>query len=128
MTVLDKVRDRLNTKHPELRYTEARGAITVHAPVPAGFSVWITDGLTVGHDGWHEQFDAEDKALACFAFGFSDQCPLKVTLRGAFAHRWTLESLHDGKWLQDSTTGLLLFPFWRRARVEYRQNGLVKGT
>ena len=48
------------------------------------------------------------------------------TMRGKSACTWTLESLVDGQWVADSTTGLLLFPFWRAWRVEYRQNSLVK--
>ena len=127
MSVLDKVRESLKTKHADLRYTEANGAITVHAPKPEGFDVWISEALIVGYDGWHEHFDTPEKALACFAFGFSDQCRLKVSYRGKFAYKWTLESLVDGRWVEDSTTGLLFFPFWRAARVEYRQNGLLKG-
>ena len=126
MGVLDKVRHSLKTKHPDLRYTDANGTIVVHAPSPGGFDVSISEGLVVGFDGWHEHFDAEEKALRCFAFGFSGQCRLKVTLRGQFAHKWTLETLENGQWVEDSTTGLLLFPFWRPSRVEYRQNGILK--
>ena len=127
MCVLERVRDSLKTKHADLRYTESAGTIVVHAPVPGGFDVSISEDLVVGYDGWHEHFDTPDKALECFAFGFSDRCRLKVTYRGKFAYRWTLESLEGGQWVEDSTTGLLLFPFWRRPRVEYRQNGLLKG-
>lgn len=125
MSVLNNVRDRLTSKHPELRYTESMGTIVVHAPVPDGFDVSITESLTVGYDGWHQHFDSEDEALACFAFGFSDQCRLKVTLRGKFAHKWTMESLQNGEWVETSTTGLLFFPFWRAPRIEYRQNSLL---
>ena len=127
MSVLDKVRDGLKTKHADLRYTEADGTIVVHAPAPNGFDVSISEDLVVGYDGWHEHFDTPEKALECFAFGFSDRCRLKVTYRGKFAYKWTLESLEDGQWVEDGTTGLLFFPFWRRPRVEYRQNGLPKG-
>ena len=126
MSVLDRVRDSLRTKHAELRYTEANGTIIVHAPTPNGFDVSISEDLIVGYDGWHEHFDSPDKALECFAFGFSDQCRLKVTYRGKFAYKWTLESLVDGQWVEDSTTGLLFFPFWRSPRVQFRQNGLPK--
>ena len=127
MNVLDRVRDSLKTKYADLRYTEADGTIVVHAPVPNGFDVSISEDLIVGYDGWHEHFDTPEKALECFAFGFSDRCCLKVTYRGTFASKWTLESLVDGQWVEDSTTGLLFFPFWRVPRVEYRQNGLLKG-
>ena len=127
MSVLDKVRDSLKTKHADLRYTEANGTIVVHAPTPNGFDVSISENLVVAYDGWHEHFDTPEKALECFAFGLSDQCRLKVSYRGKFDHKWTLESLEDGQWVEDSTTGLLFFPFWRGERIEYRQNGLLKG-
>jgi hypothetical protein len=127
MTVLDQVRESLKTKHADLRYTETQDTIVVHAPAPTGFDVSISADLTVGYDGWHEHCETPEQALACFAFGFSDQCRLKVTYRGKFAHQWTLESLVDGQWVEDSSTGLLFFPFWRAPRVEYRQNGLLKG-
>ena len=32
----------------------------------------------VGFDGWHEHVESEDDALKCFAFGLSEECPLKV--------------------------------------------------
>lgn len=83
----------------------------------------ISEGLCVGYDGWHEQFDTPEQALECFAFGLSDRCRLKVTYRGNFACNWTVEALEDGRWIEDSTTGLLLVSFWRTPRVEYGQNG-----
>lgn len=122
MSILDRVRDLLATRLPELRYTESNGTIVVPAPVPGGFDVSVNESLVVGYDGWHEEFETEDEALACFAFAFSDRCRLKVTLRGSFAYRWTLESLENGQWVEESTTGLLFFPFWRSRRIEYRQN------
>ncbi|MGH7176480.1 MAG: hypothetical protein ACREJC_03780 [Tepidisphaeraceae bacterium] len=122
MSVLDRVRDGLKTRYPDLRYTETNGTIVVHAPVPNGFDVSITQDLIVACDGWHEHFETEEKALACFALGLSDRCRLKVTFRGNFAHKWTFESLKDGQWAGDSTTALLYFPFWRARRIEYRQN------
>lgn len=39
----------------------------------------ITEDLVVGYGGWHEHFHSPEKALECFAFGFSDQCRLKIT-------------------------------------------------
>lgn len=126
MNVLDNVRDRLKTNHPDLRYTEANGTIVVHAPTPNGFDVSISEDLTVGYDGWHEHFDAPEKALACFAFGFSDRCRLKVAYRGTSACTWTLEALEDGQWVEESTTGRVFFPFWQPERIEYRQNGVLR--
>jgi hypothetical protein len=65
--------------------------------------------------------------LNCFAFGLSDQCRLKVCLRGGFAYNWTVESKENGNWVEDSTTGLFLFPFWKRKHVCYLRNNLISG-
>ncbi len=126
MSILDQVRDSLRTKHANLRFTEAGGTVVVHAPLPTGFDVSISEHLVVSFGGWHEHFDSPEKALECFAFGLSDRSRLRVTYRGTLACKWTLESLRDDRWIQDSTTGLLLIPFWRAPRIEYRQNGVAK--
>lgn len=124
-SVLDQVRDRLRDRHPGVRFTDAGGRIIVHPSNANGFDVTIDAGLTVAFDGWHEQFTSPTDALNCFAFGLSDRCRLKVTLRGLLAHKWTVESLDGGRWVEHSTTGLLFYPFWRAPRVEYRQNTIA---
>jgi hypothetical protein len=122
MGILDRARQRLTASHPALRFTHTSDSIEVPASVPGGFDVWITADLIVGYDGWHEHFESEEEALACFAFGLTGQCRLKVTLRGEFACKWTMETFKDGAWIAHGTTGLLLLPFWRWPRIEYRQN------
>ncbi len=123
MNLLDQVRDRLNAHHPYLRFTEREGVLTVHAVGPKGFEVSIAENLTVSCGGWHEHFATADEALNCFAFILSGPCRLKVTYRGIFACKWILETLVDDRWGEASTTGLFLFPFWRKRRIEYFQNG-----
>lgn len=66
-------------------------------------------------------------ALDCFAFGLSDQSRLKVLRRGKFEFRWTLEFIKAGAWQEDSTTGLLFFPFWEKEQIVYRQNRVIIG-
>jgi hypothetical protein len=127
MSLLDTIRLELQKKHPDLRFTEENGMLSVDAPVPGGFGVWVTDSLIVGYDGWHKHCQTEDESLAYFASGFSDQCRLKVSFRGSSPHMWTLQTLQDGRWVKHSTTGLPFFPFWRTKRIEYRQNALLKG-
>jgi hypothetical protein len=39
--------------------------------------------------------------------------------------KWVVESIENGLWKAHSKTGLLLQPFWRSARVEYRQNRVL---
>jgi len=84
------------------------------------------DHYTVYFDGgWHEDFATHEEAINCVGFGLSSSCRLAVTYRGSFACRWAVQSNQGGEWKTDSVTGLLIFPFWRRPRVVYKQNSLV---
>lgn len=90
----------------------------------------ITEGdreWVVSYDSWHEHFDNKEEALGCFGFAFSENCRLKVCLRGNYPYKWTVESLENGTWTEMSTTGLVFFPFWRRKRVVYKQSCLPNG-
>ena len=83
----------------------------------------------VGFDGWHEHFDTEEEALNCFAFGLSQECRLKVTKRGAMECSWTVQAWQDDAWVDDTTTGLILIPFWRPKQIEHRRNLInLKGS
>jgi hypothetical protein len=79
-------------------------------------------------EGWHEALERADEALNCFAMGLSDQARLLVVSRGGFDCSWTLETRRDGAWVPDTTTGLLLFPFWRRRAARHLQNRLIELT
>ena len=130
MTAVEQIVARLG-RHPELAYHMTVGSITVEPPGDDGFSVSLSQGVgewIVAFDGWHDRFTSEDEALNCFAFGLSDRCRLRVHLRGSFAYRWTLEARTDGGWWEESTVGRLFFPFWRRLRIVYRQNGVIRDT
>jgi hypothetical protein len=112
-------------RHPELVYCVSGKTVRVEPPTPDGFPVSLTEGTgqwVVGLGGWNEHFESEDQALNCFAFGLSDRCRLRVHYRGSFPYRWTVEERIADDWREDSTVGLLFFPFWRRLRVVYRQN------
>jgi hypothetical protein len=119
-------------KHPELNWSEEGDGVSVDPATPEGFSVWLTPnqgGFTVGFDGWHEHFDDEVAAVNCFAFGFSNQCRLRVAVRGNSANSatsWTLESLDGNVWVQDSSVAMFFVPFWRKRRIEYRQNPVIR--
>jgi hypothetical protein len=79
----------------------------------------------VSFDAWHVELASEAEALNLFALGLSDHCRLKEYRRGAFAYKWTMEYLADGEWTEDETTGLLVFPFWRKATMRYLQNRIL---
>ena len=128
MGAVEQIRERLR-RHPDLKYREAAGTVTVEPPTTNGFPVTLTEGAgewVVSFAGWHEHFTSEEEALNCFAFGLSDRCRLRVSYRGSFPHRWTVEERTAEGWRGDSSTGLLFFPFWQRPRVEYRQNTVIR--
>jgi hypothetical protein len=115
-------------KHPEVRSVMGPDSITVLPTDDTGFPVTFLDAgseFIVSFSGWHEHFSDAHEALSCFGFGLSEDCRLKVYKRGNFEYRWIVESRSDGTWVEDSTTGLILFPFWRRAKVEHLQNRLL---
>ncbi len=79
----------------------------------------------VGYDAWHELFADPEHALECFAFGLSSTCRLRVHSRGSFEYKWTVEVKHGEAWVEDSTTGLIFYPFWRREQIRYRCNTVI---
>ena len=116
-------------KYPEIRYQEQEGEIIVFPLDESGFAVSFSVAAgehVVSFSGWHEHFADPQEALNCFAFGLSDQCRLKVSYRGAHAHQWTVESFESDSntWVESSSTGLLVFPFWRKLTMKYFQNRL----
>jgi len=129
MNLIDDIKTRLS-RYPHIRYESDASSITVFPHSPDGFAVTlvVNDGnlYTISFEGWHEDFGGDDEALNAFAFGLSDECRLKEYRRGNFAYKWTVEYLDDeGQWQEESTTGLLLFPFWKRSTVRYLQNNLL---
>lgn len=130
MSAIETIKARL-AKYPHAQFTATETSIVVEPYKPDGFKVRLDvrpGGFTVSFEGWHEEFESENEALNCFAFGLSSACRLRTDLRGGFPYRWTVESLEDGRWVSDSTTGLLVFPFWRPRRTLHRQNHFVSAT
>jgi hypothetical protein len=115
-------------KYPHVRFAADESSVRIHSEDAGGFEIGLfADGgaWVVHFDGWHEHFPTGAEALNCVAFGLSPSCRLKVTYRGSFPASWTVQSLEDGRWVIFGTTGVLLFPFWRSPRVEYRQNRVI---
>lgn len=131
MSAIEQIQAKL-AKYPGVRSELADSGegrrLTVLPQNADGFAVSLVERpghWTVAYDGWHEEFETADEALACFAFGLSAECRLRVEYRGTAAVKWTVEALAAGQWAEDSTTGLF-HPFvWRRRRVRYLQNHLV---
>jgi hypothetical protein len=130
---LEQIREKL-AGHPDWSVVDEGQALTVTARQPTGFDVSFAEdeeGYVVYFGSWHQHFARTEasSALECFAFGLSDSARLRVHSKGGVDYRWTLEALENGTWHTSSTTGLLLYPFWRRRQVRYLKNvGLPHGA
>jgi hypothetical protein len=127
MELFEQITEKLK-KYPEVEFVIKDNMLTVKPVNENGFEVAIsidTDEYTVFYEGWHEHFEDTKEALQCFTFGLSDQCRLKVTYRGKSSYKWTMESLNKDQWQEDSTTGLLFTPFWRRKQIRYFSNSII---
>lgn len=125
MSIIAEIKERLR-KYPDLPFNEDLNSISVTPE--NGFTVWIEDygdSITVGFEGWHEEFDNPEEALACFAWGLGNECRLKVVSRGGKPHQWVVQSLQEARWVNESTVGLLFFRFWRRKTISYVQNSVI---
>lgn len=127
MKAVEEIKTKLQN-YPEAKYESDGTSISVFPMSDDGFTVSLyerEENFTVAFDGWHEEFQDRNEALNCFVFGLSSECRLKEVRHGNFACKWTVESWENGKWVEDSTTGLLIFPFWKKEEVRYLQNSLL---
>ena len=130
MNAIEQIVEKLR-KFPNVTYEIGKSSIAVKPTSNQGFTVSLEitgSRHTVFFNGWHEDFQGQEEALECFAFGLSDECRLKECRRGSFAYRWTVEAKQNGEWVADSETGLFLFPFWKTKTVSYLQNDLIVST
>lgn len=130
MSAISKIKEKLKN-YPELKYQVVGNSISIPPILSTGFTIWLTEnisGFTVGFDGWHEEFDHENDALNCIAFGLSDQCRLKIVKYGKIACSWTLEMKNEHGWAEESRTGLIFIPFWKKRSVEYLTNSIIKSN
>ncbi|HJR57488.1 MAG TPA: hypothetical protein VJ798_13010 [Rhizomicrobium sp.] len=129
MPVADIIEEKFKS-HPEARYSRDGSSITVQSKEAHGFPVSYSfnDGRhAVSYLGWHEEFEDQDEALDCFAFGLSKKCRLQVWKKGHFPYKWVVEVKDsEGNWKEDSRTGLLLFPYWKGTTITSLQNDLMK--
>lgn len=116
----------LLASHPQIPWQEKGNGIEVKPRDDTGFTVWFEEQeggeFIVGYDRWHEHFDGLDEAMRCFVFGLSDGARLVVTERAGFRYKWLLQYQEAEQWVDDQTTGLFFFPFWRRKGVSFLQN------
>lgn len=124
MDVIEELTQRLNGI-PNLRFESDQSSITVFPADADGFTVNLmkqASVYTVSFNGWHEDFEDAEETINVFGLGLSDECRLREYRRGDFAYKWTVETLENEQWEEQSTTGLLIFPFWRKSQIYYLQN------
>jgi hypothetical protein len=125
MSVISLIVQKLKM-YPELDFVKDKSSISVTPS--GGFTVWLTENdnnITVGFNGWHEEFTEQEEALDYFAFGLGSECRLKVYSRGTTEYKWVVQMLNDKKWFDGHETSLLFFPFWRKKQITYLQNGVI---
>jgi hypothetical protein len=104
--------------------------VSLAPSAPDGFRVTLRirgpDAYEVHCDGWIESFPRPEDAFDCFLFALSDRCRLRITLRGATPVRWQVLRREYGIWALGPVRRRRLVPFWRRSRVEHRQNTVFR--
>lgn len=128
--LIERIREKLK-KYPSVLPKVNGSHLEVIPQSDSGFTVWAHEAdssFTVGFEGWHEEFSNPDEALNCFAFGLSNSCRLRIFGRGGKDYKWQVFHQTDGKWMIESETGLLFFPFWRQMETRELQNALIKNA
>jgi hypothetical protein len=127
LSVFEKIRLRAE-KYSDMVCIVKSTTLTIEAKA-GGFPVSlevVDEGFKVYFSGWHELFKTEDEALECFSFGLSEECRLAVEYRGTSEVKWTLQTLENGSWISNSTSGLIFLAFWRKKSTGYLQNAWIK--
>ncbi len=128
--IIEEIKERIS-KYDDVATYFGENYASVKPLHPNSFEVRIDvtpECFIISFEGWHEEFENYDEALENFAFGLSNQCRLKVSIRGNTEYRWELESLDKNTWMFEAETGLFFFPFWRKKKIKYLQNSLIKSN
>src|SRR5438874_13740503 len=116
----------LFAQRPTIKFTLERDLLRVLPHTSDEYEAVIrqarTGEYTVWLDSWHEEFQEYPPARDCFLFGLSDRCRIKVFKKASFRFRWVLEYRNGAEWIEDSSTMLLFYPFWRKTTFQYLTN------
>jgi hypothetical protein len=100
----------------------------IHVPKTdaGGFDVRLqilgARAFLVSCDGWRHDFDRAEDAYDCFEYVLSDSARLKIVSRGDRPEVWQIEKREFGMWAPGHPVRRRSWAFWRRRRIEYRQN------
>ena len=126
--IFQKIQEKLE-KYPQVKTEIKKKHAIIYPTDETGFEIRVdvlSSKYIVSFNGWHEHFANIAEALNCIEFGLSAKCRLKVFIRGRFEYKWAVEFLENNHWKTASETGILLFPFWRKRKIKYFQNQLIK--
>lgn len=123
----DPIKDALTVQG--IAFEEDDGWLTVPRASEDGFDVHIQrrddEWIVTFGDIWHQHLDTAEAAKRSLLYGLSDQCRLVSVFRGGIECRATVELRDGDRWQAHHTTGLLVFPFWRKRIVRTRQNRMI---
>lgn len=125
--IIPRIKEKLQ-RYPQVNYKTSEGLLEIPAQTSTGFRVWIREQgkkITVGFEGWHEEFTDEEAALKCFAFGLSTTCRLRVFRCLGTDYKWQVLVNENGEWVADSETGLLFLTLWLPKRQRVLRNEII---
>ena len=129
-SVIDRARKTLDALGVAFDADSSR--IVVSAEEPSGFDVTLRvigpRTFVVSYEGWFQTFDRAEDAYDCFEYGLSDSCALRITFRGPTAVAWQIEKREYGVWMLGRRVRHRLVPFWKRRRLERRQNHVFRSA
>ncbi len=115
--------------YPEVRYEFRSDAIRALAADASGYEVALLmqpqPCYTVCLATWHMEFADENSAIGTFLGGLTEVYRLKVSSRGGRDYRWTIQ-YRDYGYSDGSTVVTFNFKFWRRKKIRYLQNHLLR--
>ena len=121
--MIDEIRNILQENG--VTYSEDNGWIWVKPQSEDGFEVGCAEDdrfAYVSCSGWHEEFEDKEDARNCFLNALTPRVRILITTRGSYEHKWEYQALEDDLWQGYGVTGLLVFPFWRRAKQIAKSN------
>lgn len=129
MNVIQQIVDILN-QYPEIRYEFRADAIRVLAPDENGYEVALLvhpgSHYTVCLATWHMEFYDEYSAIGTFLGGLSEEYRLEVASRGNVDYLWRIQYRESHGWRGGSAVGIFRYKFWRKKRIRYLQNRLLR--
>lgn len=121
---------------PQVSHEDEGSIITINAKDEQGYDIILTEeayGYKLFLGDWSAEFNEEDsnseeEMMNYFRLALTSHFRLKLSYKFKSPYLATLEYRVKKRWEEDSITRLRLdfFVFWRKNRVEYRQNNWLE--